>query len=68
MTKAPQQRALNLTAEQSERLNALADGDWEKCFVVLGRETHPGDPKRWRLWVLPTTLNKANAAIRKLTT
>jgi hypothetical protein len=33
----------------------------ENAFVLVGHATYPDDPKRWILYLLPTTVEAANA-------
>ena len=49
-----------LDPEQSEILSDLG----EACFAVIGRASHPGNPKRWVLHVLPTSIETANQAVK----
>ena len=32
------------------------------CFAVVGRATYPADPKRWIVYLLPCSIEAANAA------
>jgi hypothetical protein len=59
-------RSISLTPDQNAALNEEAAGDFGAKFVVISRETHPGDPQRWRLWIVPSTARRVNAAIKKL--
>ena len=34
------------------------------AFVVVGRGSHPDQPSRWRLWLVPCPVKAANAAVR----
>ena len=63
----PQQpRCIDLDAQQSERLNQACNGEFGQCFIVTARATHPGEPERWRLWIVPSTASRVNLALRKL--
>ena len=48
-------RTIDLTREQSDALNLEADGGYVAKFVMMSRETHPGDPQCWRLWIIQHT-------------
>lgn len=58
---------IDLDAEQSARLIEACGNEFGSVFVVTARKTYPGDPKRWRLWLVPSTARRVNAALRKLT-
>jgi hypothetical protein len=45
---------------------ASGSDSWGTKFVVISRETHPGDPMRWRLLVVESTPRRVNAAINNL--
>jgi hypothetical protein len=52
-----------LDYEQSEILtDAGAD-----VFLVIGRGSWPGNPNRWQLWIVPSTVKQVDAAVRVAT-
>ena len=59
-------RAVDLDTEQSARLTQACGGEFGTVFAVASRATHPHDPQRWRLWIVPSTANQVNKAIAKL--
>ena len=63
----PQQpRCIDLDAAQSRLLTDACQGEFGKCFIVASRQTHPGDPQRWRMWIVPATASQVNKAIARL--
>jgi len=56
----PRAIPIRLDPEQSEILTD-AGGD---AFLVIDKETYPGDPKRWVIHLVPCSINAGNAAIR----
>jgi len=42
--------------------SAVLKATGERCFVLVGRETYPGDPSRMAIMLLPVPLETAQAA------
>jgi len=42
--------------------SAILRATGERCFVIVGRETYPGDPSRMAIYCLPVTLEVARDA------
>ena len=50
----------------SERSSLALTESGETVFALIGRQSWPGDPKRWVIYLKPSTLQPANAATRVL--
>jgi hypothetical protein len=35
----------------------------ESCFIVIGKASHPDDPARWALHIIPASTSTANDAV-----
>jgi hypothetical protein len=51
-----------LSSEASARLTAMG----ERCFTVASRQTYPGDPSRWVLYLRAVDTEIVEGALRVL--
>jgi hypothetical protein len=56
--KAMEPVRILLSESDSQRLSAIG----VECFAVVGRDTYPGNPAQWVIYLLPTTFKAANSA------
>jgi hypothetical protein len=60
---APESIIITLGPNQSAAL-AKAAPEFGSCFVLVSRESYPGDPSRYRLKLFPVSVKAASDAYR----
>ena len=56
----PEPIRILLSPSASAHLNATG----EACFIVAGKQSHPDDPARWILHLIPCDIATADSAVK----
>ncbi len=57
---SPETLRILLGPSASAHLNATGEG----CFIVAGKQSHPDDPARWILHLIPCDIATADSAVK----
>jgi hypothetical protein len=60
MDEPAQTLRILLGPSASAHLTATGEG----CFIVAGKQSHPEDPARWVLHLVPTSIKAADDAVK----